>query len=290
MKFERISITAKGVELDYQETSGDATDTTKHECRQPPLGSFKDALQSLASYVVDLIPFLAPIKDALTVTTINLSEDKNGLRGIIVTATSPVEKAYNKPLVINTPLVREGGELALEDAFVLSDEVLEIIGLVESEARRYLNKEYGPPPAAKASENTKNADQKMAEAEVGSTRKPKGRGKRGAQAEASSAPTPISDLTDAAVRQLFASVDRDVPIEAIMAASVEDRSAAIRWAELRQKELVGQLEDVFMPVEPEWLLKAATPPLKADEWTSQPPPTVSEEAARQIHVAAGIAD
>lgn len=290
MKFSRISVTSKGVELDYVETDGDAKDETTHSSHMPPLGSFKDALQGFTSYVIDLIPLLEPTRETLTVTTINLSEDKNGLRGVIVTATSPVEKAYNKPLVINTPLVREGGELPLEDAFVLSGEVLEIIGLVESEARRYLDKEYGPPPAAKpASENTKNADQKMAEAEVSSTRKPKGKGGK-MRGKGSSEPTPVSDLTDVAVRQLLATVDRDVPIEAIMAFSAKQRAETIRWAELRQKELVGTMEDVFMPTEPTILLKVATPPIKANDWTSDAPPKVSDEAAKEIHAAAGLAD
>jgi hypothetical protein len=287
MKFSRISITAKGVELDYVETDGDAKDETTHSNHMPPLGSFKDALQGFVSYVVDLIPCLAPISDDLTVTTLNLSEDKNGLRGLIVTALYPVEKAYNRPLVVNTPLVREGGELKLDEAFVLSEDVLKLIALSESEARRYKNKEYGEVVAAKPdSENTKNATDRMAAAEVASTKKPRGRGKRGASSEE---PTPVRDLTDAAVRQLLASVDRDVPIEAIMQFSLEQRAETIRWAELRQKELVGQMEAVFMPVEPACVIAAATLPLKADEWTSDQPVRVTDSEAKEI-VAAGRAD
>lgn len=182
MRFSRISITGKGVELDYVETDGDAKDETTHSNHMPPLGSFTDALQGFVSYVVDLIPFLAPIRDTLTVTTLNLSEDKNGLRGLIVTALTPVENAYNRPLVLNTPLVREGGELPLEGAFVLSDKVMALIKLTESEARRYKNKEYGQLVATEPSENTKNANQRMADAEVSSTRKPKGKLGRGKKA------------------------------------------------------------------------------------------------------------
>lgn len=288
MKFSRISVKKTGVELDYEATHGDAKEETKWSNHQPPLGSFKDAMQGLVSYVVDLIPFLDGVRETITVTTINLSEDKNGLRGLIVTATTPVEKAYNKPLVLNTPLVREGGELALDEAFVLSDEVLELIGLIEQEARRYKQGEYGEHEKADkpASENTKAADERMAAAEVASTRKPRGKGKRGAS---SPEPTPLSDLTDDAVRQLLATVDRDVPVEAILSFTAEERNQAIRWAELRQKELVGQLEDVFMPVEPECLLRSATPPLKADEWTEPTPVRVTDEEAKEI-VAAGRAD
>lgn len=286
MKFSRISVKKSGVELDYEAIHGDAKEETKWSNHQPPLGSFKDAMQGLVGYVVDLIPFLSAVRETITVTTINLSEDKNGLRGLIVTATTPVEKAYGKPLVLNTPLVREGGELALDEAFVLSDEVLELIGLIEAEARRYKAGEYGEAEKPTTSENSKAADERMAAAEVASTRKPKGKRGKGKTADE---PTPLSDLTDDAVRQLLATVDRDVPIEAILAFTVEERNQAIRWAELRQKEMIGQMESVFMPVEPECLLRSATPPLKADEWTEPNPVRVTDEEAKEI-VAAGRAD
>lgn len=287
MKFSRISCTSKGVELDYMKTDGDAKEETKHSNHMPPLGSFTDALQGFVGYVVGLIPVLEPIRESLTITTLNLSEDKNGLRGVIVTALYPVEKAYNRPLVVNTPLVREGGQLALDEAFVLSDDVLKLIALTESEARRYKNKEYGElVPEKKSSENTKNASERMAAAEVASTRKPKGkmgRGKRGAASE----PTTIGAEV---LRQLLLTVDRSIDVDTIEAWTDDQRDEARIWAEMRIKEIVGNLESEMMPVEPPHVIAASTLPLKADEWTSDAPPKVSDDAAKEIGALAGRAD
>lgn len=287
MKFSRISVTGKGVELDYMKTDGDAKEETKHSNHMPPLGSFTDALQGFVGYVVGLIPVLEPIRESLTITTLNLSEDKNGLRGVIVTALYPVEKAYNRPLVVNTPLVREGGELPLDGAFVLSDDVLKLIALTESEARRYKNKEYGElVPEKKSSENTKNASERMAAAEVASTRKPKGKMGHG-KGRKPSDPEPVAFEV---IRQLLLQVERSIDVEAIAAWTDDERTLAREWATARLEEMVGQRESPTTPTEPQCVIRASTLPLKADEWQGDAPPKVSDDAAKEIGALAGRAD
>ncbi len=259
MKFSRISITGKGVELDYVETKGEVTNSVTHSCSEPPLGSFKDALQGFASYVVDLIPFFSPAghtEPPLTITTLNLSEDKNGLRGLIVTATWPVERAYNKPLIINTPLVREGGELPLDDAFVLTPDVMKLIALVEGEATRYRDGEYGtllgtvnPKEFTGLTPNMNEIGQRMADAEVSSTRKPKGKKKAD--------PLPVADEV---TRQLLRQVERDIPVEAIGAWTYEQRIEAVEWATARVEEMLGQRPTGTLP-EPTHVARASTLPL-----------------------------
>jgi hypothetical protein len=159
MRFSKISITKKSVDLTRESKNANGALEEVHlNSPERPMASFVDVLQGFRAYVVELLP-LKLTEEQLTITTLNLSEDKNGSRGLIVTATMPVPKAYDKPLVLNTPLVREGGENTSADAFVLSDEVLELIGLAEQEAARYVNGERVQlelmPKAETTSENTK---------------------------------------------------------------------------------------------------------------------------------------
>jgi hypothetical protein len=200
MRFERISITKKAVDLQRSTTDGNgATEDVHTNTPERPNGSFTDAMQAFVPFVVKLLAKAITLaKDEkgeavkLTVTTLNLSEDKNGLRQLIVTATVPVPDAYDKPLVLNTPLVREAGELPLGDAIVLDDDMMKLIALVELEAEKFVNGERLPAAAAepkaekKTSANAKEFDEAAAHAEVQSTRKPKGR--KGKAAEG----TPLS--------------------------------------------------------------------------------------------------
>ncbi len=292
MEFDKIRFDGANVELLYQEAleSEGKRDCADHG--KNPTPAFKSALQAFSGYVAWIHNWPEDTASRIDVRQVTIKRPDDAPRGITVTALLKCPRARNSTSTLNTPYLSEPpANYSGDRSGFLPESTVTLIDELEAQAQEYHNGERGEQTSLPLgdSQNTKNADQKMAEAEVTSTRKPKGRnGKmRGKQ---SSEPTPISDLTDVGVRQLLASVDRDVPIEAITAASVKDRSEAIRWAECRQKEITGQLEDVFMPTEPEWLIRAATPPLKADEWTGDPPPPVSDEGAREIAVAAGRAD
>jgi hypothetical protein len=287
MQFNRISVTKKGVELAYERADEHKVEEIKATSSERPLPSFADAMQAFSPFVIDLLEIPDDWQSALTITTLNLSADKNGNRGLIVTATKPVAKAYDRPLVLNTPLVREGGDEPADEACVLPDEVLELIALAEDEAVRYLNGEREQRELFEgSSENVKQVDERMAAAEVASTRKPKrGKGKTPKQGDtgvaivANEAGEP---LDDDGLRQLLLSVERDVPIDAINLWTSSDRDAAQRWATARQKQLVGQAPDGAVPTEPECVANSATLPIMADDWTEAAPVRVNDEAVQEI--------
>jgi hypothetical protein len=270
MQFSKISITKKGVHLVRETTDANgATETADLVSPERPLGSFADSLQAFGPFVTDLLEMPEAWKGNWTVTTLNLSVDKNDNRGLIVTATRPVKKAYNKPLVINTPLVREGGENPSADAFVLSDEVMELIRLAEGEATRYVNHEREQLDMydnKETSENVKAADERMASAAVHSTRKPKGKKPPASQVETG---VPVVNtvgvpMTDENLRQLLLSVECDVPIDAIKKWTSGERDAVQRWAESGKTG-----------VEPKCVTASATPPL-GDGWTGKAPPRAKD--------------
>jgi hypothetical protein len=281
MRCAKISVTKSNVRLVRETTDENgATESIELESPERPLPSFVDALQAFKGYVNDLLPFDLG-DDRLTITTLNLSDGKDGHRGLIVSGVVPVPKAYNKPVVISTPLVRQGGENSSAEAFVLSDEVMQLIALVEGEATRYVNHERVQTEmfeGKEASENVKAADERMASAAVQSTRPPRGKKPPAAQTETG---VPMVNtvgvpLTDENLRQLLLSVERDVPIDAIKKWTSGERDGAQRWAEARQKELVGQLESGTIGVEPKCVIAAATPPLGGDGWTGKAPPRAKD--------------
>lgn len=285
MKFSRISVTKKGVNLAYEKADEHKSEETVAKSSEQPLSTFVDALQSFTPFVIDLLEIPEEWRANLTVTTLNLSEDKNGYRGLIVTATRPVPKAYDRPLVLNTPLVREGSDEASDEACTLPDEVLELIGLVETEAVRYLNGEREQRELfnkSESSENVKDFDQRAAAAEVASTRKPK-RNKKGkdfipgvgdvANPEATEPPTSEQ------LRALLLKVGRDMPIDALSTLTSSERDAILAWAVAKEDPFTPERD---MPLEPEAVKAFATLPL-SDGWTTDRAPALDDNAVQQIH-------
>src|SRR4051812_36273553 len=100
MRFSKISVTKKAVELTRtsRDKNGAVEDITLNSPERP-LSTFSDALQSFVPYVVGLLDLPDSwheetngevTKELLTITTLNLSVDNNGHRGLIVTAIKPV--------------------------------------------------------------------------------------------------------------------------------------------------------------------------------------------------------
>ncbi len=271
MRFTKISVTKKGVDLTRETKNAiGAVEEVHLNSPERPLASFTDALAAFAPYVEGLFAGAIVVTAGvpLTITTLNLSEDKNGLRGLIVTATVPVPKAYDKPLVLNTPLVREGGENASDDACVLTDEVLQLIALVEAEALRYVKGErLGQGDLfAKAVEKSPAAEsfnERAAAAEVASTRKPRQRkGKDfipgvGDVANPEATRPPVDDT----LRQLLAQAGQDVPVDAIARWTSTQRDAAQRWASAACRAHSGDLAADAVPRIPKHVEAAASAPL-----------------------------
>lgn len=305
MRFTKISIKNDGVELVREITH--ANGDTQHielEADGQPLPSFRDALQAFRAYVLGLLPITLDKDVALTITSLSLSEDKHGLRGLIVCGLVPVEGAYDKPLVLNTPLVREPGQNASDDACVLSDETLALIKLAEEEATKFYNGErvqtemFNREDAEQSSrsENSDNFDERAAAASAASTRKPRAKRKgreSAADAEVKAStwnPDKTEQLTDAKLRQLLLSVERDVPEDAVARWSSSERDAAQRWGEAEQRRLAGQVQAGAVPKEPKCVKRDATPALSAEEWTPPDGPHVDDDGVQAIHAAAERGD
>lgn len=185
MRFSRISITSKSVSLSREDKDNKTNAVEEIVLKSPerPMGSFDDAVQGFKAYVTGLLPFkVAP--DKLTITTLNLSESKDGRRGLQVSCNVPIPKCDEKVISLTTPLVHEEGEESTGESFTLSDEVMELIALAEAEAAAYVDgsrMQLALPLEKATSKNAKEFDENAAHAEVASTRKPRGKN-RGASA------------------------------------------------------------------------------------------------------------
>lgn len=184
MRFSRISITSKTVSLSREEKDGKTNAVEEIVLKSPerPMASFDDAVQGFKAYVTGLLPFkVAP--DKLTITTLNLSESKDGRRGLQVSCNVPIPKCDEKVISLTTPLVHEEGEESSGESFTLSDEVMELIALAEAEAAAYVDgsRMQLTLPLSKPSENAQEFDEAAAHASSATTRKPRGKN-RGASA------------------------------------------------------------------------------------------------------------
>lgn len=270
MQFTKIAITKTAVTLERLIKDAAGVEESSYTAREKPLATFVDALQAFSGYFRGLLPFELT-EDQLTITTLNLSQDKNGLRGLIVTGIVPVPKAYGKPIVINTPLVREGGENPSADAFVLTDVVLDLVEAAEAEAARYLKGDRVQGELFERKEtsaNTKAFNERAASAEVATTKKPRASKKekglprqepgRGLVMNPDSGPPP----NDEQLRQLLLSVERDVPVDAFATWTSSERESSIVWAKAQQRKLLGALKEMeTVPLEPVCIAQSATPPM-----------------------------
>lgn len=176
MRFSRISVTSKSVSLSREDRDAKTSAVEEITLKSPerPMQSFDDAVQAFKGYVIGLLPFkVAP--DKLVVTTLNLSDSKDGRRGLQVSCNVPIPKCDDKVISITTPLVHEPAEDSETEAFTLSDDVLKLVALAEQEATAYVDGKRMQISLAldTPSENAKAFDEAAASASVKSTRKPK---------------------------------------------------------------------------------------------------------------------
>lgn len=262
MKFSKISITSRGVHLIRQtKTESGATEKFDLESPEGPLKSFSDAMQKFADYVIGLLPFLVRDDDdeededalPMTVTTVNLSESKDGRRGLQVSVNVPIEALNNKVVSITTPIVHEAGENTSDEVYTLPDDVMSLIKLLEGEATRYYKGEReqgelfaGAEAKAEAEKSpaAESFNERAAAAEVASTRKPRGRKKAPTGA---AAPTEIQNPdktkppTTEHIRDLLVAVGKEVPVDAIDRWASSERDAAQLWAEKSAKGVASNM-------------------------------------------------
>jgi hypothetical protein len=183
MKITKVSINKKGVSLELEKADGKGgTEVTAFTCKAEPLGVFADAMQGLKPFVLKILKGAIVVDaDKLKLTTVSVSEMKDGRRAVVFSGVVAVPGVNNNPLVINTPLVAElaDGAQASEDHVTIDDTVAELVAALLGQARDYYGGNRGQtemklelkPKTA----NEKAVDEKMAEASVKSTRTPRGR-------------------------------------------------------------------------------------------------------------------
>jgi hypothetical protein len=183
MNITKVSINKKGVHLEIEKADGKGgTETTSFDCKSEPLGVFADAMQGLKPFVLKLLTGAIVVEaDKLKLTTVSLSEMKDGRRAVVFSGVVAVPGVNNNPLVINTPLVAElaDGAQASEDHVTIDDTVDELLDTLLEHARDYYGGNRGQTEmkleAKPKTANEKAVDEKMAEAEVKSSRTPRGR-------------------------------------------------------------------------------------------------------------------
>lgn len=268
MRFSRIKVTEKIVELDWSEVlpNGEKKSITL-ESPNRPMPALLQAMARFRTYVADLLE-LPTWADDMRVTTLNIDEGKDGRRGLIVTCIRPVAKASNRPLVLNTPQMRESNGDDDAPGF-LADEILTLVKHAEVAAAAFVRGDreqtempLGAPATAAAA---------PAVDELGSRRRRK---KNEFIPEVGALANPnatIAPPDDTALRSRLLGRGRDVPVEAIGRWISSERDSVLRW--LDTAETIG-LDD------PEALTRDATMSIfddaKGDDWTQDAPPPKAE--------------
>ena len=290
MIYQKIWFDGTTIRLRFLEQLEGAKDAHEFECAEAPTGAFKGSLAAFAPFVVNLLELPLEWSDC-DVRSLSLKrEEKSNARGLQVTVMRKIAEAKNRPVTITTPYLSEPpADYTGDGNGYLDDVTIKLIEEAERQAELYRTGERGEQMKLELSDNIKQVEERMAAAEVASTRKPRSK-KRGAAFVPGvgdvANPDATEPVTDDALRQLLLTVDRDVPIDAIARWTSSEREMARRWAERELRRRVefshGKAVSPVMEAEPECVEKSATLPLKADEWTAPAPVRVNDEAAQEI--------
>lgn len=276
MQFSRIAISKDEevslTRVDVHKYSKDAIGTSGVN----PLPSLIDAVQAFMALFLRAVPALKVVEDSLRVTALNLGDD-DGDRSVQVSAWLTIEACNNGGISMTTPRITIPPEGAKGDQIHLKPAELRLIEQVESEAERYVNGETAQGDVF-ASANASAVDEKMAEAEVATTRKPHDKKTRGAKKTV--APADDAPLSNGGLRSLLGTVDYNVPLAKIDAWTTEDRAEAQTWATACQQAM-GKSETP----PPACVERDADKPVQADDWTTAPPPKIDDVAAEKVRTA-----
>jgi hypothetical protein len=248
MHFNKIKIT-KDDEVDlfhldpHKHSKNEITTTGVN-----PLPSFIDAVTAFLPVFLRVVPELESVKERLRVTTISLGE-KDGDRSLQVSASFAVEACGGAVISMTTPRLTEPPEGAKEGHVYLTKTDLRLIDHVEGEAERYYKGETAQAEMfAGRSENAARVDERMAGAEVASTRRP--RAPRASKPTGGQAPGELQNPdqtippTDETLRELLLRVGKDIAVDQIARWSSSERDGAQRYAE---RVLAGH-RDTSMPL------------------------------------------
>lgn len=249
MRFSRISISKKLVSLSWQEQRGHGVITHVYDSKDKPLPSFNGALQAFAGWALKLLGAPPEWDDAITVTTVNLSE-RDGRRGIQVSFSKRVEQANGAASSITTPLMREADNLDGEIATgYYGKHIDDLIEILETEAERY---EKGEREQGELLPKT--------EGQAPKTKKGRKDPKAGTPGEVQNPDATVPPADDN-LRKLLLDAGRDVPIDAIARWTSQERDNAQRWAAGQLRVKSGDLRPEAAPKEPKCVQRDATPAL-----------------------------
>lgn len=255
MRFTNIRISVDEVSLDRVDKQPDGSLMTIN-LKNPakPLSSFNAAMQAFSGFAVELIG--APDwHEDVKVTSLHLSEEpKTSRRGLIVTFTRRIERAKNRTVVVNTPLMHAPvDDQQGTNPGTFPAEVAEMIEIVEAEATRYWKGEREQAEMFPEGQAAGTSDDQP-------SKKPRKDRKAGTPGEVVNADKNVPPA-DEALRKLLYDAGRDVPIDAIATWGSQDRDRAQQWAAAQLRVKSGDLREEAAPKEPKVLLKFATPAL-----------------------------
>ncbi len=262
MRFKDIKVNSDGVELDRVDKLPDGTELTqKLKNATPPLASMRAALQAFGGYAVGLVG-VSDWADSINVTSVHLSEEpKTSRRGLIVTFTRRIERAKNRTVVINTPLMHAptGDEEGVNPG-TFERPVLDMIRDVENEATRYWNGEREQGEMFSRSESGGDKAPAAGTDDVSKRRANRPPRNAGTPNEVVN-PDKTKAPTDEQTRKLLLAAGRDVPIDAIARWTASERDAAQKWAEAA---VDPKIKADKRPKEPDCVAKDGTPALLDD--------------------------
>jgi hypothetical protein len=239
VKFDKIKVTDEGVFLDWKRVGDGEEEDVKWHADEAPVETFTAAMQAFRPYIADLLGLSTAWAEELRITTLSLSVDSENRRGLIVTAVKPIAKASGRPLVLNTPLMKERHENSSPEASgIFEPETMVLIAKAEMEAFKYRKGERAqldafddknrvdPEKAAEPSDDVSKARKK---------RKDKVDPKAGTPNEVmnpDSKPNDVDLSDNDGLRALLLRAGRDVPVDAINQWSALEFSRAREWATL----------------------------------------------------------
>lgn len=294
MEFSKIKFRAnEGVELTLKlKLDGGVTETREFTCQQPPLPELPSALQAFKPFVLSLLPLRDEVilddegketderlLDKLLITTLSIDEEPKTKRvGLIVTSVLPIDQANGRPLVLNTPRMREWEDDGSEQpAGTFGEDVAKLIDAAQDAARAYYRGERGQVEMFKPEQTTAAPDEKTNGTDPAAP--PKVRRRRPRQiipevGEAVNADATIPP-TDGHLAAQIAISGYAVPSEKIATWTSSERDQALAWA--------CAPDGVALP---EHVKRDGVP----TEWMDAQPPRLDDNAAQELHAAVEAGD
>lgn len=175
MEFQKIRFKeTEGVELIVKlKLDNGAAEARTFTCSTPPLPELPAALQAFRPFLLSLLPLrddeitsesgeTTHLLDKLSIITLSIDEEPRTKKtGLIITALLPIEDANGRPLVLNTPRMREWEDDGSEQPKgTYGEDIAALIEAAQDAARRYYRGDRGQTEIFTAAETTAAAPEK----------------------------------------------------------------------------------------------------------------------------------